>query len=151
MSSNLYSLVKVNRIDDIGGMSDTSETTSVASGRQGLGLTLIEPILGAATVIAIGLTVREFGWQWLLTYGQIGIAFLAFVFLWSKFARVAPGATKTISVIAVFGVLISTVACAWLLESREAARSNRSQMELKKISAEFERDLYLRPPTRGSE
>jgi hypothetical protein len=145
------SLDYVSSIGHIAGMSEGHETPPTANKRSGIGFTLIEPVLGALTVIGIGLTVRTYGWQTILTCAEVGIGFLAVVFLWGRCFRVAPGITKAVSIVGVMCVLLSTVVSVWLLESREAARRGQMKTDIRQESFDWEHDLYLKPRSRKAD
>lgn len=135
---------------DSGDMSEAEKTSlSEPSQSRSIGLTLIEPFVAAIFVVAIGLAIKWLGWPVIRTTLEISIGFVAFVFLWSRSDRAAPGITRAVSVLALVAVLLSVLP-AWLLERRDAARKTQSIDNLKKFSQDWQVQESLSPPTRKS-
>ena len=131
-------------------MSNAEQTSqSQPSHRRAIGLTLIEPIIVAISIVAIGLTVKWLGWPVIRTTLEVAIGFVAFVFLWGRSHQAAPGITRTVSALVFVAVLLSVLP-AWLLESRDAARKNQSSNNLKKFSQDWQVHESLSPPKRKS-
>jgi hypothetical protein len=132
-------------------MSDSPETSSesqVSTSSAGFGLTLIEPLLGATTVLAIGLTVRSYGWQPILNGLQIGVGLVAFIFLWNRAFRSAPGITKTASVLGVFALLLIGTTPIWFYQAQTEARKTGVRWRLVEEDRKMQYDIYLNPPSR---
>jgi hypothetical protein len=105
-------------------------------------LTLV--ISGCGLVVAgRGLVlVWPMGWGWPLAYAG---ALTVLVALWCLVAAAAPRLTRTVTVLAVCGVMAGSLLACGIFASREAARRNSAMNNLRQLGIGMQEHMSLAP------